>query len=315
MPHEAETNRIGVLLPNGVPGCTGDTLRTWIREIEDGPFSSLGVADRYVYVNHEIMMTMAAAAALTGRVRLMSAAFLGPLRPTPLFAKQVATLAALAPGRLSLGVAIGNRVNDYAAAGVQWERRGRIMDEQLRALAEIRDLKGEDNTVGPELGDIELLIGGASDPALRRLVEHGDGLVSGGLKPEVFAFEAFAAVKAWEAAGRPGRPRLVASTWYASSEKPGDLAEARLDSYLKNGGPPGHVISGIARGRDGVEAAFRAYRAQGADEVLFFPLLDDPAELDWLARVAGDLPFVERGEPTPDFSLFERGPSMKGRHA
>ncbi|MFI0406704.1 LLM class flavin-dependent oxidoreductase [Actinomadura sp. 3N508] len=308
------SNEIGVLLPNGVPGCTGETLRTWIREIEDGPFSSLGVADRYVYVNHEIMMTMAAAAALTARVRLMTAAFLGPLRPTPLFAKQVATLTALAPGRVSLGVAVGNRVNDYEAAGIPWERRGRIMDDQLRALAALRDLKGEDNAVGPELGEIELLIGGASDPALRRLLEHGDGLVSGGLKPEVFAFEAFAAGQAWEGAGRPGRPRLVASTWYASGEKAGDLAEARLASYLKNGGPPEHVISGIARGRDGIEAAFRGYRAQGADEVLFFPLLDDPAELEWLAAVIGDLPDVERGAPAPDFSLFDNTPDMKGRH-
>ncbi len=315
MPTQA-TNQIGVLLPNAVPGCRADTLQAWIKAIDDGPFSSLGVADRYVYVNHEIMMTMAVAAALTSRVRLLTAALLGPLRPTPLVAKQVATLTVLAPGRVSLGVAIGNRTNDYTAAGIPWERRGRILDEQLEALAGLRDLKGEDNCVGPELGELEILIGGASDPALRRLIAHGDGLVSGGVKPEVFAFEAFAALKAWEGAGRPGRPRLVASTWYASSEVPDDLATARLASYLKNGGPPEPVLSGIARGRAGVEGAVRAYRAQGADEVVFFPLLDDLAELTWLADVVADLPAVERGEPAPDFSLFAGGgPTVKGRHA
>ncbi|MDX6742402.1 LLM class flavin-dependent oxidoreductase [Actinocorallia sp. A-T 12471] len=307
-------NKIGVLLPNGVPGCDGDTLRAWIRGIEDGPFSSLGVADRYVYVNHEIMMTMAAAAALTSRVRLLTAAFLGPLRPVPLFAKQVATLTVLAPGRVTMGLAIGNRRNDYEVSGVPWERRGRIMDEQFAALEAMRDLKGEDNCVGPELGDLEILVGGASDPALRRMVTYGHGLVSGGLKPEVFAFEAFGAVKAWEGAGKPGRPRLVASTWYASSEKTDDLAAARLASYLKNGGPPEPVLSGISRGKEGIEAAVRAYRAQGADEVVFFPLLDDPAELDWLAGVVADLPEIERGEPSPDFSLFAGGPSVEGRH-
>jgi alkanesulfonate monooxygenase SsuD/methylene tetrahydromethanopterin reductase-like flavin-dependent oxidoreductase (luciferase family) len=259
---------------------------------------------------------MAVAAALTSRVRLLTAALLGPLRPTPLMAKQVATLTVLAPGRVTLGVAIGNRTSDYTAAGIPWERRGRILDDQLEALTRLRDLKGEENCVGPELGELEILIGGASDPALRRLVTHGDGLVSGGVKPAVFAFEAFAAVKAWEGAGRPGRPRMVASTWYASSEKADDLAAARLASYLRNGGPPEPVLSGIARGRAGIEAAVRGYRAQGADEVVFFPLLDDPAELDWLAGVVADLPFVERGEPTPDFSLFAAdGPTMKGRHA
>jgi alkanesulfonate monooxygenase SsuD/methylene tetrahydromethanopterin reductase-like flavin-dependent oxidoreductase (luciferase family) len=310
------TNQIGVLLPNGVPGCRAETLRTWITGIDDGPFSSLGVADRYVYVNHEIMMTMAVAAALTTRVRLLTAALLGPLRPTPLMAKQVATLTVLAPGRVSLGVAIGNRTNDYTAAGVPWERRGRILDEQLDALAGLRNLRGEDNCVGPQLGELEILIGGASGPALRRLVTHGDGLVSGGVKPEIFAFEAFAAGQAWTGAGRPGRPRLVASTWYASSEKPDDLAAARLASYLKNGGPPEPVLSGIVRGRAGIEAAVRGYRAQGADEVVFFPLVDDPAELHWLADVVAGLPFVERGEPAPDFSkVTGDGLSMTGRHA
>lgn len=308
------TNQIGVLLPNGVPGCSGDTLRDWIRQIDQGPFSSLGVADRLVYVNSEIMMTMAAAAVLTSRVTLMSAAFLGPLRPVPLFAKQVATLALLAPGRVSLGLAVGNRVNDYQAAGRDWERRGAILDEQLTALEGLRDLGGEDNCVGPELGEIEILIGGASPPALRRLSRHGHGLVSGGVKPEVFAFEAFATVNAWREAGRDGAPRLVASTWYASSQREDDLAAARLASYLKFGGPPPPVLSGIARGRDGIEAAVRAYRAQGADEVLFFPLLDDVSELEWLAGVVADLPEIGRGEPQPDFSLFAAGPSMKGHH-
>ena len=307
-------NQIGVLLPNGVPGCTGQSVSAWARMADEGPFSSLGVADRYVYVNHETMMTLAAAAVLTSRVRLMSAAFLGPLRPVPLFAKQVATLATLAPGRVSLGVAVGNRTNDYAAAGIDWSRRGKILDEQLAALESLRDLKGEDNTVGPELGDIEVLIAGASPPALRRLVRHGDGLVSGGVKPAIFAFEAFATEQAWQEAGKPGRPRLVASTWYASSADTGDQAEANLGSYLKNGGPPAQVISPIARGAAGIEAAYRGFREQGADEVLFFPLLDDIAELEFLADVVGGLPEVERGTPRPDFSLFADGPSMKGRH-
>lgn len=307
-------NKVGVLLPNGVPGCSGETLRQWIQTIDQGPFSSLGVADRLVYVNHEIMMTMAAAAALTSRVTLMSAAFLGPLRPIPLFAKQVATLALLAPGRVSLGLAIGNRTNDYAAAGVPWERRGRILDQQLAALAALRDLGGEDNCVGPELGEVEILIGGASAPALRRLTQYGHGLVSGGVRPEAFAFEASATVNAWREAGRPGEPRLVASTWYASSEQEDDLAAARLASYLRFGGPPPQVISGIARGRDGIEAAVRGFRAQGADEVLFFPLLAEISELDWLAGVVAGLPDIGRGEPTPDFALFASGPSMKGSH-
>ncbi|GAA4038435.1 LLM class flavin-dependent oxidoreductase [Nonomuraea soli] len=310
------SNQIGVLLPSAVPGTSGETILTWARLIDEGPFSSLGAADRYVYVNHELMMTMAAAAAVTSRVRLTTAALLPPLRPTPLVGKQVATLVSFAPGRVTLGVAVGNRVNDYESSGREWSRRGKILDEQIEYLAAMRDLKGEENCVGPECAAFELLIGGASDPAIRRLLAHGDGLVSGGVKPEVFAFEAYAAMTAWEAAGKPGRPRLVASTWFSSSERAGDLAEARLASYLAKGGPPEPVLSGISRGREGVEAAVRAYRAQGADEVTFFPLVDDVSELEWLAEVVRDLPDIERGEPAPDFSMFGGAePSVKGRHA
>lgn len=308
-------DHIGVLLPNGVPGCTGETIKAWARLADDGPFSSLGTADRYVYVNHEPMMTMAAVAAVTSRVRLLTAALLPALRPAPLFAKQVATLSVLAPGRVTLGIAVGNRVNDYTEAELDWAGRGAALDARLAYLERLREVD-DDNTVGPALGDVEILIGGASKPAVRRLLAHGDGLVSGGVRPEIFAFEAFATMQAWEGAGKPGRPRLVASTWYASSTDPDDLAAARLSSYLANGGPPEHVISGIARGAEGVEEAVARYRAQGADEVVFFPLLDEISELEWLADQVAGMPEHDLGEPTPDFSLFAGGePSMAGKHS
>ena len=69
---------IGVMLPSGVPGVTGSTLRSWVRGIEDGPFSSVGVADRLAYANHDSMLTMAMAAALTDR-DMDDAAQVGPL--------------------------------------------------------------------------------------------------------------------------------------------------------------------------------------------------------------------------------------------
>ncbi|MFW6033555.1 MAG: LLM class flavin-dependent oxidoreductase [bacterium] len=307
-------NDVGVLIPNTVPGCTGENVLTWARVADEGPFSSVGSADRYVYVNHEIMMSMAAVAAVTSRARLLTAAVLPVLRPAPLFAKQVATLAELAPGRLSLGIAVGNRRNDYAEAGLDWTKRGATLDRHLAYLDNLRDLGGEDNRVGPELGDVELLIGGASPPALRRLLRYGHGLVSAGVRPDVFAFEAFAALQAWHEAGRADRPRIVASTWYSSSTDQDDLAARRLTSYLKNGGPPDSVRSSIARGRDGIEQAVADYRAQGADEVVFFPLDDDISELAWLADTVAALPELPRGEPAPDFSLFEQGPSMAGNH-
>ncbi|GAA3191111.1 LLM class flavin-dependent oxidoreductase [Dactylosporangium siamense] len=289
---------IGVYVPSGVPGVTGRTVLDWARQADRGPFSSVAVADRLRYGNLEQLTTLAAVAAVTERVRIVAGIALAPLRPGVLWAKEVATVAAYAPGRLTLGVGIGGRAQDYECAGVPWSRRGTILDEHLETLDGLRGHTDEQQ-LGPALGAVEILVGGASAPALRRLTRHGDGYLGGGLTPEIFGAEAFACTLAWRAAGRPGRPRLVASCWYASSTDVEDAASDFLRSYLWQGGPPAFVNSGIARGDDGIRAAVEQYRDQGADELIFFPCGSDVAELDWLAERVPGLPDPPRGEPRP----------------
>ena len=289
--------QVGLLLPSGVPGVSGARLMEWATLIDDGPFSSLGVADRLVYSNHDCLTTLAAAAAVTSRVRLVTSAVVAPVRGTVVLAKQLASVAQLAPGRLSVGLAVGGRTDDYDVTGVPWSERGRILDEQLQFLAALNTPEDDEQSVGPKPGEIEILIGGASKPALRRLVRHGGGYISGGILPRIFNFEAAASNAAWHGAGRPGRPRLVAGTWFSRAEETGDLAERRLTGYLLRGGPPPAVNSGIARGASGIKRAVREFRDVGADEVLFFPLDDDPDDVRWLADVVSSLPPMPRGEP------------------
>lgn len=289
---------VGLLLPSGVPGVSGRTLLAWSRAIDDGPFSSLGVADRLVYANHDCMTTLAAAAAVTSRVRLVTSAVVAPVRGPVVLAKQIASIESIAPGRLSIGVAVGGRSDDYEATGVDWGSRGKILDAQLRYLADMAEPEDREQSVGPRPGPLEILIGGASPPALRRLVTYGHGYIAGGIAPRIFGYEAAASEAAWRAAGRPGRPRLVAGAWFSPSEDPDDLAAERLDSYLLRGGPPPQINSGISRGAAGVAQTVKEFRAAGADEVLFFPLADDIAEVEWLAGVVHSLPETVRGDPT-----------------
>lgn len=298
---------IGVMLPNGVPGVSGRTLRSWVRGIEDGPFSAVGVADRMNYPNWDSMLTLALAAGLTDRVRVMSLVTLPALRPGPLFAKEVATLSQLAPGRMTLGVGPGARDSDFSLMGVDFSARGRAVDGHLDLLESLRDPASEQD-LGPRLGDIEILVGGASPAALRRMVRHGHGYVGGGLRPDIFAFEAFAAVQAWQAAGRGDRPRLVASTWFSKDTNPDDRTATNLRAYLQQGGPPPQVRSDVARGAEGVDDAVQAFRRQGADEVIFFAMDDDLAQLEWLAGVVTQLPDRPRGDPTPDFAAMSAAP-------
>src|SRR4051794_16339640 len=111
--------RVGVGLPSGLPGVAGREVIEWARRAGSGPFSSLGVIDRLLYDSYEPLLALAAAAAVTERVRLVTMIVAGPLRATTLLAKATASLDAIAGGRLVLGLAVGAREEDYAAAGVE----------------------------------------------------------------------------------------------------------------------------------------------------------------------------------------------------
>lgn len=83
--------KIGIGLPSTIPGANPDLVLEWARRADAGPFSSVGLVDRLVYTNLESLMTLAAAAAVTKRVRLMTTILIAPLRNAALLAKEAAT--------------------------------------------------------------------------------------------------------------------------------------------------------------------------------------------------------------------------------
>src|SRR4051794_37696614 len=110
---------IGIGLPNAVPGTKGTELTDWAKEAERAGFSTLGTIDRIAYPNYEPVVALAAAAAVTDRIKLATTVLLGPLRQNAAeVAKQFLSLDALAGGgRAVLGIAIGGREDDYAISG------------------------------------------------------------------------------------------------------------------------------------------------------------------------------------------------------
>ena len=112
---------IGIGLPAAIPGTEPGQLLQWARRAEARGFSSLGTIDRIVYPNYEPLIALAAAAAVTERIRLATTILIAPYRANgALVAKQAATLDRLSNGRLVLGAAVGGREDDYEASGVDF---------------------------------------------------------------------------------------------------------------------------------------------------------------------------------------------------
>src|SRR3954470_5273752 len=109
---------ITIGLPNTVGGVTPDSLLECSRRAEARGFPGVASLDRLVYPGYEALVSLAAAAAVTDRVRLTTQVLLAPWRMNAaLIAKQVATLQHLSNGRMVLGIGLGGREDDYTASG------------------------------------------------------------------------------------------------------------------------------------------------------------------------------------------------------
>ncbi|MFQ5614069.1 MAG: LLM class flavin-dependent oxidoreductase [Anaerolineae bacterium] len=280
--------QVGIGLPNTTPGADRELLLDWARRADEGPFSNLGLLDRVVYDSLEPLTLLAAAAAVTSRVRLATTIVIGPLRRTALLAKAAATLDVLSGGRLTLGLAVGARQDDYQAAGVDFRTRGRILSEQLSRLREY----WEEGSIGPrpvQPAGPELLVGGGSDVVFARAARYADGYIHGGGPPRLFARAAGKARAAWIDAGRPGRPRIWAQGYFAlgGDEVTGAGAAYLRDYYAFTGPFAERIAAGLLTTPQAVVQFIRGYEEAGCDELVLLPTVSDLSQLDRLADVIG----------------------------
>lgn len=275
--------RVGVGLPSIVPGTSAELLLEWARRAESGPFTSLGVLDRIVYDSYDPFATLAAAAAVTERIGLVTMVVIGPLRPAGTLAKQAASVDALSNGRLTLGVALGARADDYEAAGVPLRGRGDRFDEQLIALR----LAFADGTVLPKSarqGGPPLLVGGLSGRSYARMARFADGYVHNGGPPRAFARVAEQARAAWSEAGRPGTPALWGQSYFALGDE--ERGAAYLRDYYAFTGPFAEKIAAAnLTTPQAVIDQIRGYEEAGCDELVLLPTVPDVAQLERLADV------------------------------
>jgi alkanesulfonate monooxygenase SsuD/methylene tetrahydromethanopterin reductase-like flavin-dependent oxidoreductase (luciferase family) len=294
--------KIGIGLPTGVPGLGRDDFLGWASRAEARGFSSVGAIDRLVYGNWEPLAALAAAAAITERIGLLSAALAVPSRGTPaLLAKQAATLQQLSDGRVRLGVGLGARRDDYRAAAARPTRRGEALDAALEEMTgiwsgEVRGLAGPIGPV-PTLPP-GLLIAGFAPPTFARAARFGEGWLGAG-PPAAIAAGAEQARAAWSAAGRVDAPRIVAIAYFGLGPTAADDAATYLGDYYAFAGKREHLLPGDAMAdlqpqdmvssalvdEDTLLGACAAFASSGCDELVLIPVSVDPEQVDRLADV------------------------------
>jgi probable F420-dependent oxidoreductase len=201
--------RLGLYLTSAVPeGDLRDVVEL-ARAAEDAGFDDLCIGDHVAMGDSrphwagprfphrrderfpEPLTLLAAIAAVTARVRLVTCILIAPLRPAALLAKTAATVHALSEGRLVLGVSVSWQQPEYEALGVPFEERGRRLDDQVgacRALwgsspasfssptVSFTDMHCEPRPASAD--DIPIWFGGHCTPHLvRRVTDWGQGFL------------------------------------------------------------------------------------------------------------------------------------------
>ncbi|MGR3870581.1 LLM class F420-dependent oxidoreductase [Streptomyces graminifolii] len=225
---------------------------------------------------YDPVATLSYLAGVTERVRLLSHVAVVGLRHPLVTAKQYATLDHLSGGRLILGVGAGHVREEFEALGVDFDRRGPVLDESIDALraalgpnefpshhGKLYDFEGLGQRPRPAQEHVPLWVGGSSPAAVRRAALKADG---------------------WLPQGDP-RDRLPAQIERirrlreeASIQRPFVFGAITEPLYM---GEPGWEVGRrtLSGAPDLVAESLRAYGAMGVDQIQVRFRCRDRAEL------------------------------------
>jgi alkanesulfonate monooxygenase SsuD/methylene tetrahydromethanopterin reductase-like flavin-dependent oxidoreductase (luciferase family) len=236
---------------------------------------------------------LAACAGATSRIRLMASLIVGPARETTLFARQAATVDAISGGRLTLGLGVGARADDYEATGLAFAGRGPRAAAQLATLRRLWRGEALDEGIGSigvapaRVGGPEVLIGGYVDAIAGRIAEHGDGYMAPGGGDPIAVAALWQTIRAvWTAAGRAGVPRFVGSSYFALGRNAASAAAGYIEAYY--GYDPvlaARRLATLPTTPEAVRATIRRAAELGCDELVLRPVEADPAMIDHLASL------------------------------
>lgn len=300
--------RIGIILPPvGSNGEQEPELVEAARYAEQADLDSVWHGDHLTSGPClECTVALSAAAAVTSSIGIGASVFVPGIRPLAWAAKQIASLARIANGRLMLGIGSGAGAGQWAAAGRSFPDRGVRTDAALRALPDL--LSGKSVRLTQEPGEPEvqlapavevppLWVGNASEVAIRRAARLGDGWFPSLVPPATLAEGAARLAELAATYDRP-TPAVVVGAVGALGDEPGLPTRDELAAEISGayGGPSDRLRSvPITGGVSEVADQLRAHRSAGADHlVLGLAGGDWRRQVDLLAEVRAVLADDER---------------------
>jgi alkanesulfonate monooxygenase SsuD/methylene tetrahydromethanopterin reductase-like flavin-dependent oxidoreductase (luciferase family) len=280
--------RIGIGLPNQVRDVRAAVIPAWARRAEEAGFATLGTTGRVAYPGVMDTVALAAAAGATTTIGLLSQVVVATAWPGTLLAKEAASIDGVSGGRLTLGIGVGIREDDFVVPGHGPRDRGARMDRDLatyRSMWAGEPVPGSPNPAVPAGGrQVPLLFGAITPAAYRRMAESSDGYIAASV-PAAVASGAFDAARAaWQAAGRPGQPRLVGLNYFALGDP--DRGRANIvDYYAATPEYQDIVVDGVHTDAESLRDAVKQFEALGADELILSPGTDDLNEITRLADI------------------------------
>lgn len=259
----------------------------------------LGVEPNFPIIDSLTVLT--GIAARTKRIKMGTGILVLPLRNAVALAKQLSSMDQLSGGRLIMGMASGWYKREFDALGVPFEKRGKIMDENLEIL---RRLWTEERVSGeymrynlskavmypkPAQARLPILIGGYVDPVLKRAALKGDGWLT-------YFYRAADFKKSWDKivafakeGGKDPSTLLNASQLPIMIGKSRQAVEADMLDWLnKEWDFPANSDcsreSAIMGSVDECVAQLKEHIAVGVQKIIFVPYKYQPEQVEMIAR-------------------------------
>ncbi|MFL9827932.1 LLM class flavin-dependent oxidoreductase [Rhodoplanes sp. SY1] len=250
---------------------------------------------------HDALLMLTAVAARTTKIKIGTGILVMPLRNPVLLAKELATIDHISDGRMILGAAVGWYRREFDSLGVDFTKRGKIMEQSLEIVTR---LWTEEKVVGDydpynlrgavmypkpvQKPRIPILIGGYVDAVLKRAATKGDGWLTYYYTAEAFA-RTWAKVRGFaEEAGRDP-DELISTNQLPICVGPRDKIEGPMKHWLQTewdyaSWSESTMDSAIMGTPEECVEQLQAHLATGIDRIIFVPYRYEAEQIDAIAN-------------------------------